>query len=155
MTDVWASAGQDSDPGRCDAMTTRIPVTVTNALADALVDRLDAGPGPGVVKVYAGAQPATADTAPPGILLATITLGDPAFGNAAAGVATAADPANAVVVASGEAGWFRAADSTGATVHDGAVTVTGAGGDMELATTTLLAGGGVDVTAYTWTQPKG
>jgi hypothetical protein len=134
-------------------MTTRLPTAVVNALADAAVDRLDAGSGPGYVEIRTGSQPATANTAASGTLLATVVLADPAFGSAVAGVATATDPAPVAAVAAGTAGWFRAFDSTGATVHDGAVTATGGGGEMTLASTALTVGISVDVTSYTWTQP--
>lgn len=130
-------------------MTTRITTAVANTLADAVVDQLDAG----TVKIYSGSQPATANTAASGTLLATITLANPAFGSAAAGVATATDPAAVTAVANGTAGWFRAATSGGTTVHDGAVTVTGGGGELTLASLAITTGLSVDVTSYTWTQP--
>lgn len=142
------------EPSRKDAtMPTRLPVALRNARANTAVDALDAGSGPGTVKVYSGAQPATADTAASGTLLATIVLPDPAFPNASGGVATGNDPAPVAAIAAGVAAWFRAADSAGVTVHDGTVTATGGGGQFELSTTTLVVGQLVDVTAYTWTEP--
>lgn len=132
---------------------TRIAATTRNALADAAVDLLDAGAGAGTLKIYSGAQPATADTAASGTLLATVTLADPAFGSAVAGVATGTDPASVNAVATGTAGWFRAADSTGATVFDGDVTATGGGGTMTLSSTALTSGNPVDITSLTVTMP--
>lgn len=55
-------------------MTTRLPSAVVQALGDAVVDRLDAGTGPGYVEIRSGSQPATANIAATGTLLATVTL---------------------------------------------------------------------------------
>ena len=94
-------------------MALRLAAATRSVKADAAVDRLDAGSGPGTIKVYTGTQPATPATSPSGTLLATFTLNDPAYGAAAAGVATLdVDPALTTTgVAAGDAGWFRAADS--------------------------------------------
>jgi hypothetical protein len=124
-----------------------------NAAADAVVDLVDAGAGAGTIKIYSGAIPATGDTAESGTLLATVTLADPAFGSAAAGVATGTDPASVNAVATGTAGWFRLEDSTGANVFDGDVTATGGGGTMTLSTTSLVSGSPVDITSLTVTMP--
>src|SRR4051794_1666363 len=113
-------------------MATRLSATARNAACDAIVDLVDAGPGAGTLKIYSGTQPATADTAESGTLLATVALVDPAFGAASTGTATGGDPAAVNPVASGNAGWFRVEDSTGANVYDGSVTATGGGGDLQL-----------------------
>jgi hypothetical protein len=92
-----------------------------NAKVDAAVDRYDIGTGTagGVVRIYSGAQPASANDAPSGTLLASVLLANPAFGAAASGTATATDPASVNASVSGTAGWFRGVDRDGATVHDG------------------------------------
>lgn len=136
-------------------MATRVPDAVRNAVVNAVVDRLDAGSGAGHVRIYSGTQPADADDAASGTLLADIPLSDPAFGDAAAGVASAnavaADPADV----SGNAGWFRALDSDNNKVLDGSVTATGGGGDMTLNTVALVATVDVDITTWTVTMPAG
>lgn len=134
-------------------MATRIPDAVRNAVVDAVVDRLDAGAAAGKVEIRTGAQPADADDAATGTLLATITLGDPAFGAAAAGVATANAIATDTGDAAGTAGWFRALDSDNNKVIDGDITATGGGGDMELNTTTISVGVDIDITSWTVTAP--
>ncbi len=136
-------------------MATRIPNAVRSAAADAVVDLLDAGPAAGTIQIRSGAQPASANDAASGTLLATFTLADPAFGAAANGVATAAAVANTTGAAAGTAGWFRALDSTGATVLDGSVTATGGGGDMTLNTTTISVGLTISLTSWTVTMPAG
>jgi hypothetical protein len=137
-------------------MATRIPTGVRNAVADAVVDRLDAGAGAGVVELRTGAQPASANDAATGTLLATVTLADPAFGAAAAGTATLLGvPLEDVADADGNAGWFRAKDSDGATVVDGSVTATGGGGDMTMASVALVTGVVFRITGWTVTAPAG
>lgn len=137
-------------------MVTRIATNVRNAMADAAVDLIDAGPGAGTVQIRTGAQPATAGTTATGTLLGTLTLSDPAFGAASNGVATAgAVTGDSSADASGTAGWFRVLDSTGATVMDGAISVSGGGGDMILDTVAIVAGGTINITSWTVTQPAG
>ena len=134
-------------------MALTLPAAVRTAQCKALADRLDAGAGAGTIKIYTGSKPATADDTATGTLLATVTLIKPAFGAPSSGVANLADPAAVTAVASGTAGWFRAADSTGATVMDGTVTATGGGGDLTLSTTSITTGLQVDITGGTLTQP--
>lgn len=137
-------------------MATRIPTASRNAACNAVVDLFDAGAGAGTIEVRTGSQPASANDAATGTILVTFTLADPAFGNAAVGVATLQGvPITAAAVATGTAGWFRGYDSTGATVIDGAVTATGGGGQLELNTTSINTGVDVEITAGTVTMPAG
>lgn len=135
-------------------MSLSLPVASRSAMIDALVDRLDAGTGPGTIQIRSGTRPAP-DAAPTGTLLATVTLVDPAFGGASNGTVTIADPPQVTAVADGQATWFRAFDSDGNPVMDGKVTATGGGGDLTLATTSLTTGLAVDITGGTLTQPAG
>lgn len=134
-------------------MATRISTAARNAACDAIVDLLDAGAGAGTLKIYTGSQPASAQDAETGTLLATFTLPDPVFGAAATGVATANAISNATGAAAGTAGWFRAEDSTGANVIDGSVGTSGA--DLNLNTTTISVGLTVSITSWTVTMPAG
>lgn len=134
-------------------MTTRLSVAVRNSMANSIWTAVDAGPAAGTIKIYTGSQPATPDTAASGTLLATVTLPDPSFATASSGTITGNDPAAVNPVASGTAGWFRVADSTGAAVYDGAVTVTGSGGELQLSNTAIGPGINVDVTALSVTVP--
>lgn len=136
-------------------MTIRLPVASRNAAADAIAARTDAGAGSGLVRVYTGSQPASADLAATGTLLATFTTNDPAFAAAGSGTATLdVTPAlSAVGVAAGDAGWFRIVDSTGATVIDGSVTASGGGGDLIMSTITVSIGLTLQLTAGTITMP--
>jgi hypothetical protein len=134
-------------------MTVRIATTVRNTIANAIWTAADAGPAAATMKIYTGAQPATADTAAAGTLLATVAMTDPSFTTASGGTITAGDPPAVTGAAAGTAGWFRLADSTGATVMDGSVTATGGGGDLTLSTTTISVGVTVDITAFSVTIP--
>lgn len=132
----------------------RIPTNVRSAAADAVVDLLDAGAGAATIEVRTGSQPATADSAATGTVLCTFTLADPAFGAASSGVATmASTPRTTTGSAAGTAGWFRAKDSTGATVFDGSVGTSGA--ELNLNTLTISVGVNVEVTSGTVTMPGG
>lgn len=122
-----------------------------NAALNAVTAAIDAGAGPGTIKIYTGTSPGPGSAAT-GTLLATVTLVDPSFGAASGGSATLADPAAVTAVASGTAGYCRVQDSTGAVVMDGTVTATGGGGDLTLASTSISSGQTIDITGGTLTQ---
>ena len=135
-------------------MVTRIPTNSRNAACNGVVDLLDAGSGPGTVQIRTGSQPATGNDAASGTLLGTLTLSDPAFGNAATGVATAASiTGDSSADATGTAGWFRAYDSDGNAVIDGACGTSGSGAEMILSTTSIVTGGTINITSWTVTAP--
>lgn len=133
-------------------MATRLPTNVQNAACDVVVDLVDAGPSFGTIDIRSGPQPATANLAATGTLLATFTLADPAFGASAAGVATLDNTPviSTTGLAAGTAGWFRMMDSTGATVMDGLV-----GAELILNTTTISIGVTIEVVSGTVTMPAG
>lgn len=136
-------------------MATRLPTATRNAACDAVVDLLDGGSGAGTIDVRTGSQPASANDAATGTLLATFTLQDPAFGAASTGVATLdVTPALTTTgLAAGTAGWCRAKDSAGNTVFDGEVTATGGGGQVTMNTTTVSVGLDLEITSGTVTMP--
>lgn len=125
-------------------MATRLPTATRNAKADA-VGTLMSG---GSVEIRTGSQPASANDAASGTLLATVTLGTAP--SASAGVVTMPDPASVNAVATGTAGWFRVKASGGATVWDGAI-----GAEGTLSSTSVVSGNPVDLSAVTYTQPSG
>lgn len=128
---------------------------------NAVVDRLDAGAGAGLLRIYDGTQPAGGPDEAVGTqtLLAELTLSDPAFGAAADAAPGGQATANAIsddpsANATGTASWFRAVDSVGVAVIDGDVSATGGGGDLELNSTSISAGATVSVTSWTVTMPE-
>lgn len=124
----------------------------------------------GVIEIYSGTQPATADAAVTGVLLGTVTLNSGAFtpGVSINGLTFASASGGAVSksgvwsfngIAIGTAGWFRlkanAADagilSTTAIRLDGSVSTSGA--DMSLSNINITVGAPTTVDTFTWTQP--
>jgi len=140
------------------ALQTRISNAAAIAACDAIVDRLDIG-GAGKLRIYDGTQPNDPDTAVSSqVLLAELTLSNPAFGNAAdanpGGRATASSiTADSSADATGTATWFRAINGSGTAVIDGSVGTTSSF-DLQLNTTSIVAGGNVAVTSWTFTMPE-
>lgn len=75
-------------------MTTRIANAAAAAAVNSVVDLLDGGAGAGYIEIRTGAQPASVGTAASGTLLGTLTLSDPAFGNATSANPAVARPAS-------------------------------------------------------------
>lgn len=124
--------------------------------ANAIVDSVDDGAGAGRVEIRSGAQPAV-NGALTGTLLSDFTLGDPAYGNAAAsgsgGVATAAGLpiTDAAAVAAGTAGYGALLDSDSNVKWTGTVTATGGGGDFEIDNVVIALNQEVQLTALNFT----
>lgn len=128
----------------------------TNTAANAACDAMAALANSGLLRIYDGSQPATADTAIGAqVLLAELTMNATAFGSAAAGVATAnAITSDASANATGTASWFRLVQSNGTTVIcDGTVGTSGA--DLNLNSVAISSGAAVAVTSFTLTESKG
>ena len=136
-------------------MAIRLSVAARNAAANAVADLVDAGSGSGLIRIYTGTQPTSADLPPSGTLLATVTTNDPAYGSAGSGTAdlVVSPTLTATGIAAGTAGWFRMLDSTGATILDGSITATGGGGDMTMNTVTISVGLSLQLTAGSITMP--
>lgn len=110
----------------------------------------------GVLEIRSGTQPASADDAPTGTLLASIALPADAFAAAAARAAAKAGTwEDASADAAGTAGWFRlrtSADGGGSSTTDrridGAITATGGGGEIELDNVSIALAQQVTITSY-------
>ncbi len=141
------------------ALNFRISNVAAKALADAFDDQVNIGSTAAAIDIRTGAQPADPDTAATGTLLATLTMGDPAFGvatDAAPGglLTAAAITADSSADATGTAGYFRIrATGTGADdVADGECGTSGA--DLNFNTTSITAGSTVSITSLTVTMPE-
>lgn len=133
-------------------MTVRIGSNAQNAAVSAVTALLNSG----TIQVRTGTQPATVGTAATGTLLATLGLSATAFGAASAGSAAAnAITGDTSADATGTAGWFRAYTSGSTGVIDGSVTASGGGGDMTFDSVSFVAGGTVNLTGWTFSQPAG
>lgn len=134
----------------------RLTDALRNAMADRVTATVDAGTGPGTVRIYDGAMPLDADDALSGnTLLAEMALSDPSAPAASGGVLTLSAIVQGSVGNTGTASWARVEDSDGNSVLDVDVTVTGGGGAMTINTVSLVAGGTVDVTGFVLTVPAG
>jgi hypothetical protein len=127
----------------------------SNAAVSVKADALAAMLNGGTLKIYDGTQPATADTAVGAqVLLATLTFGNPAFGSAVNGVATAnAITSDSDADATGTATWCRALKSDGSVVCDGSVGTASA--NLILNTVSIVIHAAVSCSAYTLTEQKG
>lgn len=133
-------------------MTLSIATAPKNAMLDALVDLVDAGAGAGVIRIYDGVRPATADTALGAqVMLVEFACADPAFEAASGGsVAIDADPdLSATAVADGTASWARVLDSDGNVIFDGDVDLTANNPDFSMNSLALTTGQTVILTVGT------
>ena len=137
------------------ALTPSITTAARNAAADAVVDLLDAGDTAAQVRIYDGTPPADANAAlSSNTLLAQLSMSDPAFGAAAAGVATAsAITQDSSADATGTASFFRAGS-----VNSGTFTpvMQGSAGtattDLVLNSVAISSGAAVSISSFTYTQ---
>lgn len=134
--------------------TVRFPTAVRTSILTQILNAIDAGAGPGTIKIYTGSQPASSNDAATGTLLGTLTFSDPCGTVAAGGPLTAsAITQDSSADAGGTAGWARIADSAGNTVMDINVSATGGAGALQLNTTTIVAGGPIQVTSFVVSVP--
>lgn len=138
-------------------MTIRLSTNARNSMlgGPGLLPTIDVDAGPAKLTLYSGPQPATADTAPTGTLLATITLNDPSFAAPVGGnlVMDNTPVPTGIGVAAGTAGWARLSDQSGDSVLDGSVSASGGGGDFEIGTTTISIGLEIPLESGTITMP--
>lgn len=127
------------------------------AAANAACDAMTALLNSGTVRIYAvgsgvPANVATAITDQP--LLGTLTLAADAFGDSSGGVATAAAiTGDTSADATGTASFFRIFTSGGTAAFQGLCGTSGS--DLNLNTTSIVAGAAIDITALTITEGLG
>lgn len=134
------------------ALAPSISTAARTAAADAVVDLIDAGSPPGLLKIYAGSVPADVNAVLGGAtLLGTLTLDNPAFGAASSGVATAGPiTSDTSADATGTASFFRITNAAGTAIIQGTVGTSGC--DLNLSSTSITAGGTISVSSLTYTQ---
>jgi hypothetical protein len=122
-------------------------VSIRNVMLDSITTR--AG-NAALLRIYDGARPATGGAVT--TLLAELTCGTPFAGAAAAGVLTlSAITQDASANATGTATWFRIVKSDGTTfVLDGSVST--AGSDLNLTSTSIVITQPVSVTSFVITE---
>lgn len=136
-------------------------VYFSDTACEAGLDAVAALLNSGKLEIYSGAQPTDANTAVGSqTKLATLTFSATAFpGSSSSGTPRKAScAANSITsdtnaAATGTAAWFRCYESDGTTVIlDG--TVDSSGADLNLSTTSIIAGGTVEVTGFTLSLPE-
>lgn len=126
-------------------MTLTHATAVRNDWVDAVVDNADVG------STYAGAV-LVFGTSGMVTELVRIILDAPAFGDAAAGTATAAGlPLEGTATATGIAAEFELWDRDGTKLFEGSVTGTGGGGDFELTNVNITTSDVIRLSALTYT----
>lgn len=132
----------------------RIADAARNAQLNGIRDLIDAGAGPGLLRIYDGSQPADADDAvTTQNLLAELPLSDPCAPDAAAGVLTFSAITQQNALDTGMASWARVVDSDDNPIMDCNV-----GTNDEtcvLNTTSIVAGGPVQIVSMTLSAPAG
>lgn len=124
-------------------MSVTHPTAVRTGIADHVVDQLDEGTPPGTLVLQTSGD----------VEVATLTFGNPAFGAASSGVATA----NAITADSSATGgtvakarWKNAAGTDKVICS---VTATGGGGDITLNSVVISAAQQVSLSSLTYTAP--
>lgn len=118
-----------------------LPTATRNAACNAVVDLIDAGPAAGKLIFRTSGD----------VAVATLTFSDPAFGNAATGVATASAITPDTNAAGGTITKATLEDSTGAIVMT--VTANTTTGEIVLTSATIAATETVNCSALTVTMP--
>lgn len=127
-------------------------LSYTAALRSAQQDAITTAVGAsGLLKIYSGAVPADVGTALGAqVLLGTLACSATFAAGAASGVLTAnAITSDSSADATGTASFFRLTTSGGTAVVQGTVGTSGA--DLNLNTTSIVAGGPIAVTSLVWT----
>lgn len=128
-------------------MGARYTIAVRDGILDLIASAIDGGPGPGILRLYSGRRPASADDELAGnVLLAELAFSKPCAPIADGGVLTFAPlSTDAEAMATGTATFARVADSRGRAVADWDVGPTGSGATLSLNTVQLVAGGPVKI----------
>lgn len=137
------------------AANLRVTDSLRDAMLTAVAAAINAGTGPGVIRIYDGSQPADADDAiTTQVLLAELTFSDPCQASISGGLLTFDDIArDEDADATGTATWARIFDSDDNAVFD--CNVGTAAATIILNTTSIVLGGPVEITSFTLAMPAG
>ena len=118
------------------------PTSVRNTVADAVVDLIDAGAGAGTIQFQTSGD----------VEVATLTYSDPAYGNAAAGTATANSITSDTNATGGTVAKSKHFDSNSTEVFATAVGTSGS--DINLSSLAVGAGDTVSMSSLTYSAPS-
>ena len=108
----------------------------------------------GTLEIYTGGQPADPNSAPTGTLLCTITLPNPAFGAASAGVIAKSGIWSDTAVDTGTAGWARFISADTNKTFDVLCTDSPGDDDLLINGVDITVGNTVTVVSLTITSPE-
>lgn len=114
---------------------------LANTILGAINTALNAGGGPGTLKIYTGTKPASPDAAATGTLLGTLTLSNTAGMVSARTLTFNPITQDSSADASGTATWGRFLDKNGTAVLDVDVSTTNGNAFIKMNTTSVVAGG--------------
>lgn len=117
------------------------PSSVRNTVADAVVDLIDAGAGAGTIEFQTSGD----------VEVATLTYSDPAYGNAAAGTATANSITSDTNATGGTVAKSQHLDSNDTEVFSTAVGTSGS--DINLSSLAVGSGDTVSMSSLTYSAP--
>lgn len=131
----------------------QLPTATRQAACNAVVDRIDAGTGPGYLELRDGVPPDPNDPAT-GVVLAVLTFSDPAFGNADTGGVATALPITAEdsAPATGDPTYARGYTSAGTMVAQWTVGTTS---DKDIICGTITLGAQVTISLLSVEMPEG
>jgi len=133
-------------------MITRSSAYAREAMLQALADMVDAAERPGMINIFGGGQPGSADESPGDRpLLAKLTFAKPAFGRPAGGVIGARATAESEALAAGKPTWARISDGDGNAVVD--LDVGEEGKPLNLSTVTFERGGRIEILSLVLRMP--
>jgi uncharacterized protein with beta-barrel porin domain len=136
-------------------MALSFAINTANAILNQITARIDLGAAAGTIVLYSGSIPTNANTALAGnTVLATLTCADPSAAAAASKTLTLnAITQDSSADATGDATFFRVMDSDANVVLQGSVSAVGGGGDLQMNTVSVVAGGPVQITSCSFTLP--
>lgn len=131
-------------------MSVQASTTVRNATLDQRETTIGTAP---VLEIRSGSLEANCAAVDSGTLLVSMTLPSDWMAAASGGTKALLGTWSASASATATAGHWRLKQSGGTPVHlQGTITGSGGGGDIELSTTSIVNGGLVTITAFTWTE---
>lgn len=137
-------------------MAIGLALTIRNNRLNIIRDAIDAGGAAGLLHFYTATRPATGAAITDQVLLGTVTFSYPSAPDAAnAALTFSAFTEDTSADNGGIAAWARAADSAGNFAADLSVGGQGSGADIELNTTSISAGGPIQVTSGVLNEPNG
>jgi hypothetical protein len=124
-------------------MTVTHPTAVRTGIADHVVDQIDEGTPPGKIVFQTSGD----------VTVATLPFGNPAFGAASSGVATANAITSDTNAVGGTIAKARLRNAANTDKVICSVTATGGGGDITLNSVVISAGQTVSLSSLTYTAP--